>query len=134
MADVTYATIHVVDGKELGDTPQVFAQPVGKRSPRNGETLILFLDLQNADPTAYAEISRIFSDGYWRAPGGLTTAMRLATKLANDRVVDLNRGIPPSQRILGSLCCAVINDENVVISQSGRQSPLRAHNQVRSSD
>ncbi len=119
MADVTFATIHVVNGKELGDTPQVFAQPTGKRSPRSGETLILFLELQNAEPATYAEITRIFSEGYWRAPGGLTTAMRLGIKLANDRIVDLNRGMPPSKRILGSLTCAVVNEENVVIAQAG---------------
>lgn len=119
MADVTFATIHVTNGKDLGDTPQVAAHPSGKRTSRGDETMILFLDLQNADPAALSEVSRIFTDGYWRAPGGLTTAMRLAMKLANDRVVDLNRGVPPSQRVLGSISCAVINDENVIIAQSG---------------
>lgn len=119
MADVTYSTIHVINGKELGETPQVFVQPAGKRSPRSGETLILFLDLQFAQTATLMELAQLFSDAFWRAPGGLTTALRLAIKLANDRMVDMNRGAPPSQRILGSISCAVVNDESVIIAQAG---------------
>ena len=119
MADVTFATVNVVNGMELGDSPQVFVQPAGKRSQRTGENLLLFLDLQNADTATYVEVTRIFSEGYWHAPGGLTTALRLGVKLANDKIIDLNRGIQPSKRITGSVCCAVINEENVVIAQAG---------------
>jgi sugar lactone lactonase YvrE len=119
MADVTYSSIHVANGQELGDTPQVFVQLAGKRTPRTGETLIVFLDLQNAPPATINEVTRVLSDAYWRAPGGLTTALRLSVKLANDRLVDLNRGVPPGSQAAGSLTCAVINDENVVIAQTG---------------
>ncbi len=119
MADVTYSTIHVINGKELGDTPQVFVQPAGKRSPRSGETLILFLDLQFAPTASYLELAQLFSDAFWKSPGGVTTALRLSIKLANDRIVDMNRGVPPSQRILGSISSAVVNDESVIIAQAG---------------
>jgi hypothetical protein len=119
MADVTFSSIHVVSGQELGDTPQVFVQPAGKRASRPGETLLLFLDLPNAKAATYADVARALSDGYWRAPGGVTTALRLAIKLANDRLIELNRGLPPGQRAEGSLSCAVVNDESVVIAQAG---------------
>ncbi|MCL4505918.1 MAG: hypothetical protein M1140_07850 [Chloroflexi bacterium] len=119
MADVSYSTIHVINGKELGETPQVFVQPAGKRSPRSGETLVLFLDLQLAQTATLMELAQLFSDAFWKVPGGLTTALRLAIKLANDRLVDMNRGAPPSQRILGSISCAVANDESVIIAQAG---------------
>src|SRR5664280_1477744 len=109
MADVTYSSIHVANGQELGDTPQVFVQLAGRRTPRTGETLIVFLDLQNAQPATITEVTRVLSDAYWRAPGGLTTALRLSVKLANDRLVDLNRGVPPGNQTSGSLTCAVIN-------------------------
>jgi hypothetical protein len=119
MADVTFSSIHVADGQELGDTPQVFVQPTGKRGPRSGETLILFLDLPNASTNICADVARTLSEGYSRAPGGLTTALRLAVKLANDRLMELNRGASPAQRTIGSISCAVINHESVVIAQAG---------------
>jgi hypothetical protein len=119
MADVTYSTIHVADGQELGDTPLVFVQPAGKHTPRNGETLIAFFDMPSATASTCSEIAHTLSDGFWRAPGGLTTAMRLAIKLANDRLVELNRGVPSSQRAQGSISCAVINHESVIIAQAG---------------
>ncbi len=119
MADVTYSTIHVADGQELGDTPLVFVQPAGKHTPRNGETLIVFFDMPNASAATCSEIARTLSDGFWRAPGGLTTALRLAIKLANDRLVDLNRGAPASQRTQGAISCAVVNHESVIVAQAG---------------
>src|SRR5512137_1718229 len=119
MADVTYSSIHVSNGQELGDTPQVFVQLAGRRTPRIGETLIVFLDLQNMTPAVVNEVTRVLSDAYWRAPGGLTTALRLSVKMANDRLIELNRGVPPANQISGALCCAVVNDDNVVIAQTG---------------
>ena len=119
MADVTYSSIHVADGQELGDTPQVTVQQAGKHSPRSGETLIIFLDLPNASASTCSDVARTLCDGFWRAPGGLTTAMRLAVKLANERLVDLNRGIPASQRAQGSISCAVVNHESVIVAQAG---------------
>lgn len=119
MADVTFSSIHVISGQELGETPQVFVQPGGKRTPRVGETLVVFLDLPNAPASVYSDIARTISDAYWRAPGGLTTALRLSIKLANDRLIETNRGAPATQRVEGSISCAVVNDESVVIAQAG---------------
>jgi hypothetical protein len=119
MAEVTFSSIHVSSGQELGDTPQVFVQVAGKRAPRAGETLIVFLDLPNASAATYSDVARTLSDGYWRAPGGMTTALRLAIKLASDRLIELNRGLPSGQRADGSLTCAVVNDQSVVLAQTG---------------
>ncbi len=119
MAEVKHATIHVVDGQERGDSPQVWVQPAGKRTPRPGETLIVFLDLPAASPSMCADLLRTLSDAYWRAPGGVTTALRLAIKLTNDRLIELNRGVPADRQIYGSLTCAVINDRSLVIAQAG---------------
>lgn len=119
MAEVKHSTIHVVDGQERGDSPQVWVQPAGKRTPRPGETLAVFLDLPSASASMCADLLRTLSDAYWRAPGGVTTALRLAIKLANDRLIELNRGVPASQQIHGSLTCAVINDHSLIIAQTG---------------
>ncbi len=119
MAEVKHSTIHVVDGQERGDSPHVWVQPAGKRTPRPGETLIVFLDLPSASPSMCADLLRTLSDAYWRAPGGVTTALRLAIKLANDRLIELNRGVPAGQQIHGSLTCAVINDQSLIIAQTG---------------
>ena len=73
MAEVKHSTIHVVDGIEKGESPQVAVQLAGKRTPRPGETLVIFMDLPAAAPTLCADIARTLSDGYWRAPGGVTT-------------------------------------------------------------
>ena len=119
MVEVRHSTIHVVDGQERGDAPQVWVQPAGKRTPRPGETLIVFLDLPAASPSMCADLLRTLGDAYWRAPGGVTTALRLAIKLANDRLIELNRGVPAGQQIHGSLTCAVINDHSLIIAQAG---------------
>lgn len=119
MAEVRHATIHVVDGQERGDSPQVWVQPAGKRTPRPGETLVVFLDLPAASPSMCADLLRTLSDAYWRAPGGVTTALRLAIKLVNDRLIELNRGAPAGQQAQGSLTCAVINDQSLIIAQAG---------------
>ncbi|MGQ9814655.1 MAG: hypothetical protein ACUVR3_05825, partial [Candidatus Roseilinea sp.] len=119
MAEVKHATIHVVDGQERGDSPQVWVQPAGKRTPRPGETLIVFLDLPAASPSMCADLLRTLSDAYWRAPGGVTTALRLAIKLTNERLIELNRGVPASQQAHGSLTCAIVNDRSLIIAQAG---------------
>ncbi|MCS7060726.1 MAG: hypothetical protein RMN25_06120 [Anaerolineae bacterium] len=119
MVEIKHAVIHVVDGEERGESPQVWVQPAGKRTTRPGETLIAFLDLPAASPSMCTDILRALSDGYWRAPGGMTTALRLAIKLAHDRLVELNRGAPTAQQAFGSLSCAVVNAQSVVIAQSG---------------
>jgi hypothetical protein len=119
MATVSYSSINVVNGEERADTPQVSLQVSGKRSPRGGDSLLIFLDLPNATPSQCADIARTLSEGYVRAPGGVTSALRLAIKLANDRALQLNKGAPPSQRLEGSLTCALVNEESVIIAQAG---------------
>jgi hypothetical protein len=119
MTSVSFSSINVFNGEELGDTPQVSVNILGKRAVRSGETLLTFLDLPNASPSTCADIARVLNDGYLRAPGGITSALRLAIKLASDRVMQLNKGALPNQRLEGSISCALVNDESVVIAQSG---------------
>jgi hypothetical protein len=119
MTSVSFSSINVFNSEELGDTPQVSVNILGKRAARSGETLLTFLDLPNASPSTCADITRVLNDGYLRAPGGVTSALRLAIKLASDRVMQLNKGVLPNQRLEGSISCALVNDESVVIAQSG---------------
>jgi hypothetical protein len=119
MPNVSFSSINVINGEELGDTPQVSLQTSGKRSPRAGETLLVFIDLPGVSPSTCADIARTLNDGYARAPGGMTSALRLAIKLANDRVIQLNKGAPISQRLEGSISCALITAESVVVAQAG---------------
>lgn len=119
MVNVSFSSIHVVNGEELGDTPQVSLQMSGKRTTHSGETLLIFLDLPNASPAACADIARTLNDAYERAPGGLTSALRLAINLANDRIIQLNKGVPPNQRLEGSISCALVTAESIIIAQAG---------------
>lgn len=119
MTNVSFSSINVINGEELGDTPQVSLQVAGKRTARAGETLMIFLDLPNASPSTCADIARTLNDGLMRAPGGVTSALRLAIKLANDRILQLNKGAPPNQRLEGSISCALVSDEGVIIAQAG---------------
>jgi hypothetical protein len=66
-----------------------------------------------------ADVMRALSDGFWRAPGGITTALRLGMKLANERLIELNRGAPQSQQARGSLSCIVVKDQSLVMAQAG---------------
>jgi hypothetical protein len=119
MPNVSFSSINVLNGNELGDTPQVSLQTSGKKSARGSETLLIFLDFPNASPTTCAELARTLSDGYSRSPGGMTSALRLAVKLANDKAIQFNKGAPPASRLEGSISCALITTEGVVIAQTG---------------
>jgi hypothetical protein len=119
MPNVSFSSINVVNGQELGDTPQVSTHQGGKRSARGSDMLLIFLDLPGASPSTCADIARTLNDGFSRAPGGVTSALRLAIKLANERVIQLNRGMPPNQRLEGSISCALAGDEGLVIAQAG---------------
>lgn len=119
MYDVSFSSINVINGEELGDTPQVSLHVVGKRAAREGERLVVFLDLPTASPSTCADIARALHDAFMRAPGGVTSALRLAIKLANDRVVQLNKGAPPSRRLEGSISCALVTGDGLIIAQAG---------------
>lgn len=119
MPNVSFSSINVLNGNELGDTPQVSLQTSGKKTARGSETLLIFLDFPNASPTTCAELARTLSDGYTRSPGGMTSALRLAVKLANDKAIQFNKGAPPSSRLEGSISCALITTDGVVIAQAG---------------
>jgi hypothetical protein len=119
MPNVSFSSINVVNGQELGDTPQVSTHQGGKRSARGGDVLLIFLDLPGASPSTCADIARTLNDGFSRAPGGVTSALRLAVKLANERVIQLNKGAPPNQRLEGSLSCALAGEDGLVIAQAG---------------
>ncbi len=119
MYDVSFSSINVINGEELGDTPQVSLQVAGTRAAHEGEMLVVFLDLPMASPSTCADIARTLNDAFMRAPGGVTSALRLAIKLANDRVVQLNKGAPPSQRLEGSISCALVTGDGLIIAQAG---------------
>lgn len=119
MADISFATINVVDGVEHQDTPLLQVIPSGKHSARPGDTLVVFLDFPEAPAAICAEVVKTLSTAYWGAPGGVTTALKLAIKLANDRLLELNRGTPPNQRVEGSITCVVSNADSLVIAQGG---------------
>lgn len=119
MYHVSFSSINVINGEELGDTPQVSLQVAGRRAAHEGETLVIFLDLPTASPSTCADIARTLNDAFMRAPGGVTSALRLAIKLANDRVVQLNKGAPPSQRLEGSISCALVTGDSLIIAQAG---------------
>ncbi len=119
MYDVSFSSINVINGEELGDTPQVSLHVVGKRAAREGEKLVVFLDLPTASPSTCADVARALYDAFMRAPGGVTSALRLAIKLANDRVVQLNKGAPLSRRLEGSISCALVTGDGLIIAQAG---------------
>ncbi|MCS6772775.1 MAG: hypothetical protein RMM31_01035 [Anaerolineae bacterium] len=114
----SYSTIHVVNGDELGDSPQIVARTVTRRGGE-AETLLIFLDFPNASPSTCADLARTLVDGFSRAPGGVTAALRLAISLVNDRAAQLNRGALPQRRVEGSLCCALVGKDSVLLAQAG---------------
>ena len=101
MSEITVSTIHVADGRELGESPQVFVQDPPKYGLRTDDTLIVFLDLPNASVEVCNELSRTLSKCYYQSPGGITTGLRLAVRLASEKLNDFNRGL--IQPVTGSL-------------------------------
>ncbi len=115
MIRVSHAHVHVINGEELGETPQAAVRQLA----REGGTLFIFLDLPSASPSTCADIIRVMSDGFVRAPGGLTSALRLAIKLAGERARELSQGLPLGQRLEGSLSCALLTGNSLIIAQAG---------------
>ena len=108
-----------MDGVENTDTPQLQVISSSKHSARPEDTLAVFLDLPSAPALVCNEVVKTLSAAYWGAPGGVTTALKLAIKLANDRLLELNRGVPQQQRAEGSITCVVVNNDSLVIAQGG---------------
>ncbi len=115
MVRLSHAHIHVINGEELGETPQAAVRQLA----REGGMLFIFLDLPSASPSTCADIIRVLSDGFARAPGGLTSALRLALKLAGERARQLSQGLPLGQRLEGSLSCALLTGNSLIIAQAG---------------
>ncbi len=115
MIRVSHAHVHVINGEELGETPQAAVRQLA----REGGTLFIFLDLPSASPSTCADIIRVMSDGFARAPGGFTSALRLAIKLAGERARQLSQGLPLGQRLEGSLSCALLTGNSLIIAQAG---------------
>ena len=119
MADISFSSIHVDNGQELGDPPQVSVHSAGRNTARAGDRLIVFFDLPNAHDSVLREVGKALSSSYWNGPGGVTTALRLAMRVANDKLVEINRGVPAEQRAEGSITCVVSNAESIVLAQAG---------------
>jgi hypothetical protein len=115
MVRLSHAHIHVINGEELGETPQAAVRQLACE----GRMLFIFLDLPSASPSTCADIIRVLSDGFARAPGGLTSALRLALKLAGERARQLSQGLPLGQRLEGSLSCALLTGNSLIIAQAG---------------
>jgi outer membrane protein assembly factor BamB len=117
MATVTHANIHVQNGQETGDSSRMALHVLPKRGLRAGETLVMFLDFPEAPANVCADVMKVLQEGYANAPGGVTSALRLAIKLANDRLINANRGAPKPME--GSITCAVVGESSVVLAQCG---------------
>ena len=48
MSNISFSSIHVDNGQELGETPQVSIHSAGRNTLRAGDQLIVFFDLPNA--------------------------------------------------------------------------------------
>jgi len=119
MANISFSSIHVDNGQELGETPQVSIHSAGRNTLRVGDQLIVFFDLPNAPEAVLREAAKALSSAYWNGPGGVTTALRLAIRVANDKLIELNRGAPDAQRAEGSISCVVSNADSIVVAQAG---------------
>lgn len=116
MSEVLYSVVNVQDGRELGSTPQVAVQAIRRRgSPP--ETLVLFFDVNRPSAQLCGDLTHVFAGAFMRAAGGLTTTLRLAFKMANDRLVELNRGSP--NPVHGSMTCAMVEGNRVIVAQAG---------------
>lgn len=116
MSQIQHSIVHVINGVEQNISPQIFISKLAGR-PGIKESLALFLDLPRATPAQDSDLAQLFAEAYANASGGITAAMRHAFKLANDRLLALNRGAP--QPIHGSITCALVTGEHLIIAQSG---------------
>jgi hypothetical protein len=119
MADISFSSINVDNGQQLGETPHVSIHSAGRNTVRAGDTLIVFFDMPSASEAALRDASKALSQSFWNAPGGVTTGLRLAMKVANDRLIELNRGVPADRKAEGSITCVVYGNGSLVVAQAG---------------
>ncbi len=123
MTDISIGSINIIGGRALNENPYVLirTQIADAHSGRHTDALVACLDLPpkfaQQNSRACQALLQLIADSYVSAPGGSSTALRVAMRVANDRLIELSNGI--GERVQGALTCLAISGNNVTMGQCG---------------
>jgi len=127
--DAIVGELALLEGRRQSDLTHVtvLTPPRRARADRRDETLFAFLDLGGGGTGALARaMLEKLGQVYWHAAGPVTSALRQAIGVVNDRMLEENRLLAAGQRRQGGLVCAVLREDNLYLAQIGPAKALLA--------
>jgi hypothetical protein len=122
-ADV--ALMHIAGGAaRITPPPGTLAQTAPRRSARgrSEDYLLLTLRLQSPRPVTPGHLdhlAKLSGEAFYGTPGTVTSALREAAAIVNDRLIDSNQSDEAPTHLQGSLLTAILRGGDLYIGQSG---------------
>ncbi|MGD8731057.1 MAG: hypothetical protein PVH92_04180 [Anaerolineales bacterium] len=123
-ADV--ALLHIAGGAaRITPPPGTLAQTSPRRAARGRSEDYLLLNLalrtsRHATPAMVDHLSQLSARAYYGTPGSVTSAIREAAAIVNDRLIDANQSEDSPTQFQGNWLCAVLRGKDLYIGQAGR--------------
>jgi hypothetical protein len=128
--DLALYSLHRLNGQDLPNLPGLLAVMPPRRAARGREreALIVSLVLSGNTPfpvADYMQLTNAAASAFYRAPGSLTSALRVAAEAANNLLLERNfASASRGQYALGSLILAALRDTQLTLLQSGQTHAL----------
>lgn len=122
-ADV--ALLHIAGhAARITPPPGTLAQAAPRRSARGRGDDLFFITLGTQAPSAAPQnlmdqLAHSAADAYYGTPGSVTSALREAAAMINDRVLDLNRDAYESTPLHLKAMIAIMRGEDLYVAQCG---------------
>ncbi|MGD8634065.1 MAG: hypothetical protein PVF85_10875 [Anaerolineales bacterium] len=123
-ADV--ALLHIAGGAaRITSPPGTLAQTAPRRSARGRADDYLLLNLslrvsRRATPAMIDHLGQLSAQAYYGTPGSVTSALREAAAMVNDRLIDANQSEDSPTQLQGNWMAAVLRGQDLYIGQAGR--------------
>lgn len=123
-ADV--ALLHIAGGAaRITSPPGTLAQTAPRRSARGRADDYLLLNLalrtsRHATPAMIDHLAQLSAQAYYGTPGSVTSALREAAAIVNDRLIDTNQREETPTQLQGNWMAAVLRGQDFYIGQAGR--------------
>jgi hypothetical protein len=123
-ADV--ALLHIAGGAaRITSPPGTLAQTAPRRAARGRANDYLLLNLslranRHATPGMIDHFAQLSAQTYYGTPGSVTSALREAAAMVNDRLIDANQREETATQFQGNWMAAVLRDQDLYIGQAGR--------------
>jgi hypothetical protein len=121
--------LHIIGGVRQNVTRPTAVLVAPRRAARGrpGDTLFVLVELRGQEPLPYEVLIDRIGEAYWKTPGTITSALRVAIAAANDWLWERNMPAPVADRLRAGISCAVLRGAEVLIAQAGPAAAYMAH-------